>query len=629
MISRVAALRAAATALSTLIALACLASCGLLVSFDDFDTGGAGGGGGGAQFVVGGLVDGLGSDPNATVSLSLNAGPVLVAHDGHFAFPEKLGDGARFGVTIAESPGFSCSLTAGGTGQIAGHDVDDVAVHCTSAEVLLSSLTLSTGPLSPTFVPTTTSYSAGPVHVPVVPGATTSAILNAKSSKPAALITLPGAPPVKGEATAMVKLGLGLNPFAIDVTAPDGRAKGTYALAVTGEGSSVYLKAPAPKTFDIFGGALALDGDTLAIGALGESSNLGAVYVLTRTGGAWKPQAHLVAPDAPAGALFGCAVALAGDTLVVGARGESTFGGGAGAAYVFTRTGVAWALQAKLTAAIALIDATFGHAVAISGNTVAVAAPGEAVTTNPIAGAIHVFTRTGTIWSLPTLLRAMNPLDSQRLGESLALDGDMMAVGEPSKGSSSGRAHVFTRSSVGTWTQGTLTPLVASVSADAYGYAVAIAGDTIVVGASGESSGAGAIHVFTHSVAKQTWTQTALLKAPNPQANARLGTSIALFGDVMAAGALQEPSDARGVDGDEANARAKDAGAAFLFDRSGTTWTKRVYLKPSNTTVNLAFGGAIALGRDTVVVGAVREASGKPADPNDASQPAAGAVYAF
>ena len=627
--------------MSALIALAFLASCGLLVSFDDFDTGGASSSGGGtdARFVVGGVVDGLGSDPKATVSLSLNAGPALPAHDGHFAFPEKLADGAGFGVTVIDSPGFSCSLTPTAKGAIAGHDVDDVAVHCISAEVLLSSLTISTGPLTPAFVPSTTTYSAGPTHVPVVPGATVSAVLAATSSRPDALITLPGATPAKGTATTSVTVGLGPNPFAIGVTAPDGQAKGTYSLAVTGEGSSAYLKSPTPNTLDVFGAALALDGDTLAVGALGENANAGAVYVLKRTNGGWTQQARLVAPAAPVAAQFGSAVALAGDTLVVGARSESTFGGGAGAAYVFTRTGATWSLPVTLKAVAPKGDAAFGWAVAISGDTIAVAAPGESFTasngvTYPSTGAIHLFTRDGASWTQPTVVRAMNATATQRLGDALALDGDLMAVGEPSRDSGAGRAYVFRRPPGGSWSEGRLGQIGVLGLNTAFGHAVAVAGDTIVVGAPGESSGgitdSGAIYVFTYSSSDQTWTQSAFLKAPTPRVGARLGSSVALLGDVIASGAEEESSDAKGVNGDELNTKSAESGAAFLFQRTGPkSWAKRVYLKASNTRGAMAFGRAVALGKDTVAVGAPAEASGAAKDPTDTSQLAAGAVYAF
>jgi len=164
-----------------------------------------------------------------------------------------------------------------------------------------------------------------------------------------------------------------------------------------------YLKASNTEASDSFGQAVALDGDTLVIGANTEDSaatgvggaqgngatNSGAVYVFTRSGGVWSQQAYLKASNTEANDLFGSSVAISGDTLVVGAYVEDSaatgIGGnqadntasGSGAVYVFTRSGGIWSQQAYLKASNAETNDFFGYAVAVSGDTLAVGAYAE------------------------------------------------------------------------------------------------------------------------------------------------------------------------------------------------------------------------------------------------------------
>ena len=209
------------------------------------------------------------------------------------------------------------------------------------------------------------------------------------------------------------------------------------------------------------GVSVAIDGDTLAVGAQFEASGngsqsddsapgAGAVYVFTRTGGAWTQQAYLKASNPDAGDQFGVAVALAGDTLAVGAIGEASEceginhagnnnnAPGSGAAYVFTRTAGVWSQQAYLKASNA--GGLFGYGVALAGDTLAVGAPFEASNatgingdqsdnTAPLAGAVYVFTRSAGIWSQQAYIKASNTDAGDRFGGNVALDGDSLLVG--------------------------------------------------------------------------------------------------------------------------------------------------------------------------------------------------------
>ncbi len=202
-------------------------------------------------------------------------------------------------------------------------------------------------------------------------------------------------------------VGAGLRTVTLKTESDD---FGDIVILLSGEGMSpeemayqAYLKASNAETLDFFGQAIAMDGNTLVIGAINEDSNAtganggqgnnasflnsGAVYVLVRTGGTWVQQAYLKASNPNADDHFGCAVAISGDTLVVGANGEDSASTGvnqnqtnnaapdAGAAYVFVRTNGVWSQQAYLKASSTSAGDSFGSAVAISGNTVSVGAP--------------------------------------------------------------------------------------------------------------------------------------------------------------------------------------------------------------------------------------------------------------
>jgi len=174
---------------------------------------------------------------------------------------------------------------------------------------------------------------------------------------------------------------------------------------------------------------------------------------------------------------------------------------------------------------------------------------------------------------------------------------------------------------------------------------VAVSGDTVVVGASLEDSNAtgvndnqsdnsasasGAAYVFTRS--GTTWTQQAYLKASNTETSDRFGFSVAVSGDTVVVGAYQEDSNATGVNDNQSDNSAANAGAAYVFFRSSGTWTQQAYLKASNTGGADQFGNGVAVAGDTIVVGAFAEdsnATGINGNQADNSASAAGAAYVF
>ena len=205
------------------------------------------------------------------------------------------------------------------------------------------------------------------------------------------------------------------------------------------------LMASDAQASDYFGYSVAVAGDTVVVGARDEDSeglNAGAAYVFVRNGTTWTEQAKLMASDAQAGDWFGYSVAVSGDTVVVGAYYEDSGGSDAGAAYVFVRNGTSWSQQGKLVAGDAQADDQFGQSVAISGDTVVVGAHYEDDGGSD-AGAAYVFVYDGTAWTEQDKLVAGDAQVDGRFGYSVAVSGDTVVVGASGEGSYAGAAYVF------------------------------------------------------------------------------------------------------------------------------------------------------------------------------------------
>ncbi len=366
-----------------------------------------------------------------------------------------------------------------------------------------------------------------------------------------------------------------------------------------------YVKASNTKAGDFFGDSVSLssDGNTLAVGAdfedsLGtgingsqgsiaeNSSNRGAVYVFTRSGGNWSQQAYVKADGGHDNAYFGRALSLNGDgnTLAVGAIGERTGALDAGAVYVFTRNASVWSQQAFVKASNILSGAHFGSSVTLNsdGNTLAAGAPEEYNGTNT-GGAVYVFTRSAGVWSQQAFVKATDTAAFDSFGSCVALGGDGNTLAVGAAGSSSGAVYVFTRSTTDTWSQQAFVK--ASNAGGGFGFsrnsvALSSDGNSLAVGAVGESSAAtgingsqtdnsasnaGAVYVFTRST--NTWSQQSYVKASNTAAFDGFGLSVALNsdGNTLAAGAYHESSGAVGIDGDQIDKNAAGAGAVYLY----------------------------------------------------------------
>lgn len=377
-----------------------------------------------------------------------------------------------------------------------------------------------------------------------------------------------------------------------------------------------YLKSSSNGVADNFGHAVAISGDTVVVSAPFDFPSLGAIYVFIRgVDGDWTQQACLKASNSGINDLFGYSVAISGDLIVVGAPSEDSSSTGingdgnndgavrSGAAYVFSRTGGSWSQEAYLKASNSEVSDWFGTSVSISEDTIVVGACCED------SAAIIV---------------------NGNQGDNSAFE--------------SGAAYVFRRNE-GSWHQEAYLKAFNTETGDGFGSSVTISGNTIAVGATGESSStigidgnqsdnsanlAGAVYVYERE--NSVWTQQAYLKASNTDEGDRFGYSVSLSGEALVVGAPIEQSGAQRVNGDETDNDTPNVGAAYVFSRLGSSWSQEGYLKASNAEREDSFGVSVSISGDLVVVGANREESsavGVDGQERDNQARFAGAGYVF
>lgn len=370
------------------------------------------------------------------------------------------------------------------------------------------------------------------------------------------------------------------------------------------------------------GSAVAIDGDTAVVGAssadVDEFGNSGAAYVYTRSGDGWERQATLL-PDGERdwGLVFGRSVAIDGDTIVVGATGATLGDSRPGAAYVFVRDGDTWTQQAKLSTNDVRWGAELGYSVAIDGDTVAVSAPGEHLGDINVAGVVYLFTRDGDAWTIGPRLAGSGVTDFGNFGWSVSLDDGTLLVGAPNTTARGvfrqGAAYVFTDDGGGWAERATLLPSDPGPEL-AFGTSVDVDGGTAVVGASGPGfdfvPSRGAVYVYDGREAD--WAEQAKLTSSGTHVNDRFGWSVGIDRGTVVAGAPYQGRTA-GVD--------LEKGAAVVFTRDGDGWTQQRTLLASDTAQGDHLGTAVAVSGDDVLAGAPNAHAGDVADQ--------GAAYVF
>lgn len=377
-----------------------------------------------------------------------------------------------------------------------------------------------------------------------------------------------------------------------------------------------YLKASNTGSRDRFGYSVAADGRTIVIGAQTEQGGVGgingeqnddsvpgsgAVYVFEKqTSGAWIQQAYLKANSPEDGARFGNSVAISGDTIAVGVRDENS------------------------------------DAVGINGT------PSAREKRN--SGAVYVFVRNAGVWTQQAYIKSSNSDEGDFFGVTVAIDGDILAVGANGEDSASttidgdqadnslqnsGAVYIFERQA-DTWTQKAYLKAPVSSKSNEFGEAISVSGQTVAVGVNTNRPDhvGGVTYVFVRE--QDQWRQQAALMASN--AGSRFGYSVSLDGDMLAVGAIGEGSNATGINGDQSDMSARNAGAVYIFERQAKTWTQSAYIKASNTNTQDLFGFHVSLRDRLLLVSSAYESSnatGINGDQTNNDATLSGAAYLF
>jgi len=350
-------------------------------------------------------------------------------------------------------------------------------------------------------------------------------------------------------------------------------------------------------TGDRFGSDLALDGDTLVVGAPGAGVNeRGEAYVYVRAANGWTEQARLASGVSALADFdhFGAAVALHRDYAVVGAPDSGA--SNRGAVYVFRRSGAAWSFDAALAWPQPFNNERFGYAVAIRDSTIAVGAPDRPG--NGPEGAVGVFTNSSGAWTFRRRLQNSFADDDDQLGRALDIQATAPGQYQIIAACLTGSAVVYSGSNAN-WSEDAIVGGWNAID-------VALSGNTAVVGEPYSPVPAGG-RVIVLTEVGGVWTNQAALLSPTLGISNAFGWRVDLEGDVLAVGE---------IDGDLAS---PNGGVVHVYERSGTTWTLVRSIAALDSAAGDDFGGALALsGADLVV--------GLPNDTN-ASGVAAGAAY--
>ena len=371
------------------------------------------------------------------------------------------------------------------------------------------------------------------------------------------------------------------------------------------------LVAPDGGADDNFGFSVALDGNTALVGAyrdtVGGNFETGSAYVYRWNGSQWIAPAKLTASDGQAGDLFGQAVAVSGTTVMVGARLGGTTD--TGSVYVFRWDGNQWVEETALTASDGAEGDWFGNAVALSGNTVLVGAYTDDVGGKIDAGSAYVFRWDGDHLVEEAKLTASDGKAEDLFGTSVALSGDTIQVGaqraNPGGIQGAGAVYVY-RWDGNQWVErAKLTASDAGIG-DKFGYSVALNGEfAALVGAVQDNIGGiadlGSAYVFLWNGSQ--WVEQAKLTASDGQTKDQFGVSVDLGDKIALVGARLDD-----VSGNT------DAGSAYVFRWDGAQWVEEANLTAGDGESIDYFGTAVALGDDSALVGALYNDVGMPTD---------------
>lgn len=284
---------------------------------------------------------------------------------------------------------------------------------------------------------------------------------------------------------------------------------------------------------------------------------------------------------------FGWSTAIDGDVAVVGAPGRTTGPfPGAGVVTTLRRIDDAWTVVQTLDeAGTASVNRQYGHRVAVAGGLMAIGAPSYGA-----SGGVYLYHDADGTWTYDGLIYDQVPMSGERLGVAVAISGATALAGTTSDGlpvmpgdTAIGRVRVFDYSSG--WMEAANIVPVDSETGDRFGYAVALDGDTALVGAPGKDANYGVAYIFGRT--EKGWTQVVKLAASDRQPGDFFGSAVALAGDAALIGSY--------------NAMGS-VGEAYVFERQGEAWVQTQILMSPAPVVGELFGAQVGLSGDYAMV---------------------------
>jgi hypothetical protein len=411
----------------------------------------------------------------------------------------------------------------------------------------------------------------------------------------------------------------GVDMWSTDRTGSEGYDSGDYTLFGGTSAASPYAAGVAALAFSMDFSLTpddieqAMKESCMDLGAAGYDTTYGwgfvnGYQVVRSVAGPVLPCefANLTAYDGAAGDNFGNSVSISGDVAVVGARNN----GGVGAAYVYRWDGTSCNEEAKLTAFDAEAGDNFGFSVSVDGDVIVVGARTDDHSTLSDAGSAYVF-RWDSSWNFEQKLTASDAASNDRFGYSVSVSGDAIIVGayaHDAVGPDSGAAYTYRWDTASWGDEQKLVPSDAA-SGDNFGFSVSVSGDWVIVGSTGDDdAGTSSGSVYVYQWDGNAWGGEQKLTASDATGADLFGTSVSIGGDYAAVGA-------RGDDDKGAN-----SGSAYVFNRSGSTWTEQQKVTSSYVGAGDDFGYAVAINEKLLVVGALND---------DVTKPDAGSVYVF
>ena len=358
------------------------------------------------------------------------------------------------------------------------------------------------------------------------------------------------------------------------------------------------LTAGDASNGDQFGAPVAIDGEFAIIGAPlvdGTATSDGAAYVFRSVDGLWFQQQQLAAATPVSNGAFGTAVAIDGTRIAVGSGGSTGTPGGSGAVHLFTFDGSSWVAEDVLSPLDAQDTDEFGTALALSGDLLVVGAPlHDAAVSN--SGAAYIYRFDGSAWALEQKLTVAEGLNGDAFGDAVAIATDTVFIGAPTRTNGAGDAGVvypFRWDGVSAWLP---EPVLGSPSTGFehfFGAALAAQDARLVVGEYGntlDGEETGAVHIFRDEGG--AWTFETTLTASDANGGDRFGFSVALDGDILVAGGYL--NDDKGV----------NSGTAYIFRDDLGLWTQETKMTANDGAAFDFFGIATAVSGDIIICGA-------------------------